>query len=602
LYYSTDYGKTFNIVPSKTLNYPSNFQSGNMYGIAISPNGKSVYVANRFVNVPGISSTTTVRIYKSYCDDTFSTDEYGNMCISVNGNLSGNSVNQSLVLGTTSLQGNAYANLNMTGNSLVYSGIYFQDGTFQNSASSFENYKIPMNGFGSNYSSTRDISATSFVQLSKMLAVSANGKYIALAKEDGTGRPVHLSSDYGNTWTTLATQIYSTGFVMSETGQYMAYGGSDGTSFLFSNDYGASFSTIYTFDTIGGIYAMSKNGQYITRSTNVYADKAYWYVSSNFGRTWKKTTNILPNPTGGLLGGSVSMSGDGKYQIIYRSINDNVVGMLYSNNFGNNFTYRTFSSVSTSYAYSCMISYTGKYMILTTTVGIYYSNNYGYSWNLSSSYSATSFNVPYWATGMSNSGQYAGITHYNNGNVYFTYDYGVTWYITTDTIYSSYAATYGVFISDDAMRMYMTASTGSVQRMLIYNHDCQNMSYTGSATSLATSGTNYQIGLTALLGPGIWNLQYCAQFNVTSALTSTKYIVGFATTTAVTPTLAIQSSGASVSYTVQSPALIVSGSCIVTLTTATTYYLNASCTFSAGAIASTTGTTITATRLSASTL
>jgi hypothetical protein len=124
------------------------------------------------------------------------------------------------------------------------------------------------------------------------------------------------------------------------------------------------------------------------------------------------------------------------------------------------------------------------------------------------------------------------------------------------------------------------------------------LSYDGTAVVLTTSGTNYQIGATDPLDKGTWIINYTAQFDVMTSLTSTQYIVGVATSSAITPTLAIQSSSASMNYNAQNKALIVSGSCIVVNNATTKYYLNSSFVFSQGSIKSNTSTKITATRIS----
>ena len=134
----------------------------------------------------------------------------------------------------------------------------------------------------------------------------------------------------------------------------------------------------------------------------------YLCYSNDGNVTWHKSQNILPNPSQFWSG--ITMSANGQYQTAISRIN-NLGGngnIFISKN--NSVTWSLVSSAPRNWVCVAM-SYTGQYQVVGSTYdGLYFSTDYGETWQLSSNSP-----IGYWSSiAISSSGQYiTGICDYN---------------------------------------------------------------------------------------------------------------------------------------------------------------------------------------------
>jgi hypothetical protein len=180
---------------------------------------------------------------------------------------------------------------------------------------------------------------------------------------------------------------------------------------------GVSFTLAYSDTTVKKSIDVSTDGQSCVLSLDNYSV----LLSSNAGSTW---TNITPSTwsqiypvnyyspsntyiTNGqqiMVGGSVTMSGDGKYIAAFAN------GLLvYSKTDKITWTYASIGSTNIS-SVMASISQDGQYMVAyNVDKSFYYTNNYGFSWNTLSNittYIPTSLSL-------SSDGSQYGLTSYN---------------------------------------------------------------------------------------------------------------------------------------------------------------------------------------------
>lgn len=177
------------------------------------------------------------------------------------------------------------------------------------------------------------------------------------------------------------------------------------TNFSFPDNHGSQIP--------GQYIACSYNGQYITivcNSDNISNNKYGIYVSNDYGTTFKSITeqNVFYTPNTFFMY-SISVSYTGQYQFaVSNGRSSTSIGVYYSNNYGvswNQFLYGSSNGITTNnlrWSQCTCISPTGQYMFAGgggsgdgfngTGSGIggwydYYSNNYGVSWQFTNSLS-----------------------------------------------------------------------------------------------------------------------------------------------------------------------------------------------------------------------
>jgi hypothetical protein len=201
--------------------------------------------------------------------------------------------------------------------------------------------------------------------------ISGNGKYsFGIATYyfvDEYRSHIFISKDYGASYELMNLQLTSsyniTCIVASYTGQYISVGFNNGATIWDSDDYGASWKENIDFATpfrvnnatepISAI-AMSNTGQY----RSIALQNHGLYYSNDFGKTYVASqfdfgTSIL----------RISMTSSGKFQVVIVS---NSLNIYYSSNYGVNWDLYVSTNI-TSELEDIQISKTGEYIYCTDT-------------------------------------------------------------------------------------------------------------------------------------------------------------------------------------------------------------------------------------------
>jgi hypothetical protein len=622
LYYSVNYGQTFTSVSSPYFN--ATYNPCNQ--VAISADGYHFYA---ITNNP--SSTT-----KYILVDFFSGP------VSIANNSFDVSMNNNLILSGRIYVGTPAVNANMALNGNIstmnpYVGIQFQDGSFKNTAMTYT-YPcqiMPYAGTGFNMNAGTSVS-------SYYIASSSNCKYVYCYGSTTSYR----SSDYGVSFTALGTTAAK--IAISETGQYVINCASSGTSVLYSSDFGATFSSLsYTFTAINTL-AISYNGQYMTVCDQVgiiYYSPDYgitWYIQkqnsinnigtsmvsmSGDGRiqvlycpqwngTWRAGVwisydygNKWTKSSATFAAFEVVLSFTGKY--IYANTRS---WIYYSHDFGATWT-RSSLSTPTNMESRISCSGNGQYvMSWDNSNRVCVSYDFGLTFNILLSNSS----LPYSGTAVSYAGDYMYIYDSGVSKLYRCYNgpqlqydgatnkmYNITTsdlslngnLILSSTKYASIPA----FSSDISLNGNINQSgnlTIGNYLNLTKNVVLSSASFatptsgqlgytvpTTIASGLFTTNTFAQLASTTSTVPvGVWLFTYTARFNVTTTATSTGYTVGVHTSSAASPSYGVMQTTESMTINTGIPSIRISGMAVITVTTAATYYLNGSITFSAGAV------------------
>lgn len=247
------------------------------------------------------------------------------------------------------------------------------------------------------------------------VSMSYTGNYVLAV---ATSTTAYKSSNYGASFSTFVGNG-SYGCCVSGTGQYQIFGtGSTGATKL-STDYGATWtSTGSPGHLTSYMPACSYSGQYmITSSTSSSTLENYVKNSSNYGVSWNVVN--LPGVTMGtndqFFGALVSIYGD--IQLIgcgSTTSSTSNSGLWYSSDYGITWNKILSPSIDVrAVIYDMKISLDGQYMLTfiagtAAKSGVYYSTNTGNSWTLITSYSVFTNNTNgYTGTGLSKNAQYA---------------------------------------------------------------------------------------------------------------------------------------------------------------------------------------------------
>ena len=240
------------------------------------------------------------------------------------------------------------------------------------------------------------------------IAMSSNGQYISAIYSDPANY-IYVSNNYGLTWTRYDFADSGNRIAMSSSGQYQGYNNANGV-FLSSN-YGVSFAKTGTGNTGNVRVEMSDSGQHIISIQSqrkictsldygsnwaLKMNDAYWEdcaitadgsiqfaLEWGAGKIYKTTDNWATNSTIYSSGISyqlneMAISSDGKYLACNRAI---------SSDYGVIWRATTFQG-STNIWTMVSISASGKIQALGNSEGIYFSIDYGATWN-KDTYSAT---------------------------------------------------------------------------------------------------------------------------------------------------------------------------------------------------------------------
>jgi hypothetical protein len=255
--------------------------------------------------------------------------------------------------------------------------------------------------YGENWRLTSWISGNVFVGVSVTynnfsgiefsdLTSSSNGKYLigTATKNNPSSKSIVYSHDYGNNWylSGSATTSSATNVTSSSSGQYAIAinGSSAGNNVHISNDYGVTW-TVPTF-------RLSKISQSLSGKYAVGTTPTQIYFSDNFGNTWTNKAISIANYGFDVSQNlnAVKISGDGKRCVV--SINPTTVdalngGMLISRDFGT-----TWSKLQNAPKLKCVkiaSSENLQYLIIGCNVynalpnrfhNVHISNDFGTNW------------------------------------------------------------------------------------------------------------------------------------------------------------------------------------------------------------------------------
>jgi hypothetical protein len=293
----------------------------------------------------------------------------------------------------------------------ILTGIY--SGAAYTSSYNNVSYWLQQNQVGQNWTLNPGGLGAIFL---RSCALSANGQYILMIT-DSAAPSTYVSSNYGNSWTTISSLTNMYVCSMSYSGQYMVAGPLNNYSPYISSNYGMNWFTNAVFPAKPYYCArVSGNGQYILFGLTDITGNVY--LSSDSGVNWKTNpgTGLTAN-TNYNLGG---ISYTGQYMF--------VTGYL-STNYGNNWTAN--SSLNSSGYMNGNMSGNGQVIFVsnnTTSTSI--SSNYGNSF-----FTVTTPNVYcYPDIGISYTGQYIFASEFNTSNPpWLSSSYGVYWYNISNT-------------------------------------------------------------------------------------------------------------------------------------------------------------------------
>jgi len=357
--------------------------------------------------------------------------------------------------------------------------ITFQDGTVQQSASQMQ---PAWSQFGQGWKKT-SLPTGSWYQC----ALSYSGQYQLVVSNNGPSA-IYMSSNYGETWTSLASQTSSSVnwsyCNISYSGQYMSavyqLGGTAGGFYLSSN-YGQTWNYITVSTVQLNAFAMSSSGQYMT-CTPAYSTAGYVYISSNYGQTWTPSTLYLTTAD---LAFSSSMSGSGQYQIV-----SSTTKIYLSTNYGQ--IWSIIATVSGTITGSA-VSGNGQYMTVSGSGYINVSSNYGQSWI------QTSYTGAYGIGFMSQSGQYQIVGNNSAASIYVSTNYGQS-FTTVGT--PSSTSMFGSTSGSGIYSLYGVNSGGSVYQSIVPSYQLGNVGIgtmsPGASLSVynnTSSGTSFLLQL-----------------------------------------------------------------------------------------------------------
>jgi len=229
------------------------------------------------------------------------------------------------------------------------------------------------------------------------IAVSSNGKYLTAIVYGGF---IHISSNYGITWTQVATSLNWLGIAMSNDGKIQTAIVRNGQIWT-STDYGATWIARDSARDWQCVRVSSDGRIQVT----VTATTDYMYISYDYGVTWTSF-----NSTGNRYG--LAISSDAKIQTIVTS-----TYIYVSLDYGVTWTQRGSSQSWIKVA----MSSDGKHQTaVAASANIYTSADYGTIWTARDS-SRNWVNVA-----MSSDGRIQAAVDYP-GYTYVSEDYGVTW-------------------------------------------------------------------------------------------------------------------------------------------------------------------------------
>lgn len=155
-----------------------------------------------------------------------------------------------------------------------------------------------------------------------------DGKYMLLALSSS----LQLSSDFGQSWTTVQSSFEFNDISISASGQYMLAAGRVSNGRKYSSDYGQTWSSMPHHNYQGYTVtnprkcAISANGQY-----RLFSSDSILHLSSDFGQSW--TDISAHTPSSAITNIEISASGQYiAYSYFGEGLYDN--GIMWSSDYG----------------------------------------------------------------------------------------------------------------------------------------------------------------------------------------------------------------------------------------------------------------------------
>jgi len=469
-YLSTNYGISWNLLPMTTNYQASSISSTGNYMAVVSNN--QVYLSVP----PTVSKNVTTVNGQLWTTD-----------LSMSGNIYSNTLNTSTLLVNSSsptvniASSNSWSQcatiLTTTGTNIATTSSIWWSGISVSSTGQYQNACVNVNGIGTGlfYSNKYGVSwqqSTSIISTTGTniattsinwfrTAISSTGQYQSVCVSSQANYGIFYSNNYGVSWqqsSSILAGISSTNIAttsipwknisMSSTGQYQSacLSGTGTYGIFYSNNYGVSWqqfssiiSTTGTNIAMIGTYwyyvSVSSTGQY--QSAVVYNTAGYGiFYSNNYGVSWQQSASIITTTginiaTTSISWWKIAISSTGQYQSAF-VYNQSPYGIFYSNNYGVSWQQcasiitTTGTNVATTVVnlYGISVSSTGQYQsacVTAATYGIFYSNNYGVTWQQFSSIIGTNktniaTNGMTWQhISMSSNGQYMSTCCQNQG-------------------------------------------------------------------------------------------------------------------------------------------------------------------------------------------
>ena len=235
--------------------------------------------------------------------------------------------------------------------------------------------------------------------------ISLTGQYQACIDEDGL---IYISDNYGETWKFIKILGPKCIIQMSGDGKYYTAMETNSSYLYISNDYGNTWELIehgFFNRNIG----MSLNGKYQTLLIALDIN-----ISNDYGKTWFSTNIKLIDFD--VFWTFISVSSNGKFQLICDSSSESRPYYAISNDYGQNWIVYRLEYNNILKNNNCVVSSTGQYQFISTTmtdfkINIFYSIDYGNTWNLLDT-SSIDYNSN--ISSVSSSGQYLVLNNQNS--------------------------------------------------------------------------------------------------------------------------------------------------------------------------------------------
>jgi hypothetical protein len=251
------------------------------------------------------------------------------------------------------------------------------------------------------------------------IAMSSTGQYQSATTMDSSGR-IYVSSDYGLTWEEKGHSAAWLHIYISSSGQYQLVSEELEKGIWLSSDYGQTWVQT-TLPGHGHGAAFSLDGRYqIITAWNFTVPENQWsiFISSDYGQTWVYKLDRLDS-----LYSVVSSSG--QYQMVaYDYLNK----LFISSDYGQTWNNVGISGSTFNRENNPTLSTDGQHQSYPSGNAwgyIQVSNNYGETWT-------NTIQIGVWEKMvMSSDGSYQ-LCYSNDGKVYCSIDFGVSWSYLSD--------------------------------------------------------------------------------------------------------------------------------------------------------------------------